>query len=318
LNAVVDWFNQYNKILVTLTNVVLVVLLSLSLANVALLVLEELDNAPETSPNATQTPLNNNQTKKNYGLAALDLFGSVEEKEQPKLVDAPKTKLNLDLQGVFTAEDEAESSAIIAQKGKSGELYQIGDKLPGNATLHAVFDDHVLIKRSARIEKLPFLDNALAGQFQSVSDSDAIEPGGVADSPNARLKQVRERITKRSQEASDARLRRQQKGSNLKSQIAAYQQRLDTEPDAVLSELGISPVSDSEASGYKIGAEVSQAILRQSGLKKGDVILSVNGKPVGNVSNDKMLLNQAVTGKRVRVEVQRDTRRFFVTVPIPD
>ncbi|MDG1206522.1 MAG: type II secretion system protein N [Pseudomonadales bacterium] len=318
MNAVVDWFNQYNKILVTLTNVVLVVLLSLSLANVALLVLEELDNAPETSPNATQTPLNNNQTKKNYGLAALDLFGSVEEKEQPKLVDAPKTKLNLDLQGVFTAEDEAESSAIIAQKGKSGELYQIGDKLPGNATLHAVFDDHVLIKRSARIEKLPFLDNALAGQFQSVSDSDAIEPGGVADSPNARLKQVRERITKRSQEASDARLRRQQKGSNLKSQIAAYQQRLDTEPDAVLSELGISPVSDSEASGYKIGAEVSQAILRQSGLKKGDVILSVNGKPVGNVSNDKMLLNQAVTGKRVRVEVQRDTRRFFVTVPIPD
>jgi len=318
LNAVVDWFNQYNKILVTLTNVVLVVLLSLSLANVALLALEELDNAPETSPNATQTPLNNNQTKKNYGLAALDLFGSVEEKEQPKLVDAPKTKLNLDLQGVFTAEDEAESSAIIAQKGKSGELYQIGDKLPGNATLHAVFDDHVLIKRSARIEKLPFLDNALAGQFQSVSDSDAIEPGGVADSPNARLKQVRERITKRSQEASDARLRRQQKGSNLKSQIAAYQQRLDTEPDAVLSELGISPVSDSEASGYKIGAEVSQAILRQSGLKKGDVILSVNGKPVGNVSNDKMLLNQAVTGKRVRVEVQRDTRRFFVTVPIPD
>jgi general secretion pathway protein C len=318
LNAVVDWFNQYNKILVTLTNVVLVVLLSLSLANVALLVLEELDSAPETSPNATQTPLNNNQTKKNYGLAALDLFGSVEEKEQPKLVDAPKTKLNLDLQGVFTAEDEAESSAIIAQKGKSGELYQIGDKLPGNATLHAVFDDHVLIKRSARIEKLPFLDNALAGQFQSVSDSDAIEPGGVADSPNARLKQVRERITKRSQEASDARLRRQQKGSNLKSQIAAYQQRLDTEPDAVLSELGISPVSDSEASGYKIGAEVSQAILRQSGLKKGDVILSVNGKPVGNVSNDKMLLNQAVTGKRVRVEVQRDTRRFFVTVPIPD
>lgn len=318
MNAVVDWFNQYNKILVTLTNVVLVVLLSLSLANVALLVLEELDSAPETSPNATQTPLNNNQTKKNYGLAALDLFGSVEEKEQPKLVDAPKTKLNLDLQGVFTAEDEAESSAIIAQKGKSGELYQIGDKLPGNATLHAVFDDHVLIKRSARIEKLPFLDNALAGQFQSVSDSDAIEPGGVADSPNARLKQVRERITKRSQEASDARLRRQQKGSNLKSQIAAYQQRLDTEPDAVLSELGISPVSDSEASGYKIGAEVSQAILRQSGLKKGDVILSVNGKPVGNVSNDKMLLNQAVTGKRVRVEVQRDTRRFFVTVPIPD
>ena len=49
MNAVVDWFNQYNKILVTLTNVTLVVLLSLSLANVALLILEELENTPATT-----------------------------------------------------------------------------------------------------------------------------------------------------------------------------------------------------------------------------------------------------------------------------
>jgi len=318
LNAVVDWFNQYNKILVTLTNVTLVVLLSLSLANVALLILEELENTPATNADSAQTTPDNGQSKKNYGLAALDLFGSVAETEQPKLVDAPKTKLNLDLQGVFTAEDKTESSAIIAQKGKSGELYQIGDKLPGSATLHAVFDDHVLIKRGARIEKLPFLDNPLASQFQAVSNANSVEPTDPTNGPNARLKQVRERIAKRSEEASNARLKRQQKGSNLKSQIAAYQQRLDTEPEAVLSELGISPVSESGASGYKIGAEVSQAILRQSGLKKGDVILSVNGKPVGNVSSDKDLLNQTVAAKRVRVEVQRDTRRFFVTVPIPD
>jgi len=318
LNAVVDWFNQYNKILVTLTNVTLIVLLSLSLANFALLILEELENTPATNPDSAQTTRNKGQSKKNYGLAALDLFGSVAEKEQPKLVDAPKTKLNLDLQGVFTAEDETESSAIIAQKGKSGELYQIGDKLPGNSTLHAVFDDHVLIKRGARIEKLSFLDSPLATQFQSVSNSNSLEPTYPTNDPNTRLKQVRERIKNSSKQASDARLKRQKQGSNLKSQIVAYQKRLDAEPEAVLSELGISPVSDTGASGYKIGAEVSQAILHQSGLKKGDVILSVNGKPIGNVSSDKDLLNQTVAAKKVRVEVQRDTRRFFVTVPIPD
>lgn len=318
MNAVVDWFNQYNKILVTLVSVAIVVLLSLSLANVALLIFEEVEAAPTTSSDSTQTSTSNTQPKKNYGLAALDLFGSVAEIEQPKVVDAPKTKLNLDLQGVFIAEDVSESTAIVAQKGKSGELYRIGDKLPGNATLHEVLDDHVLIKRGARIEKLSFLDSPLAGQFQSVSSPSNTEPATPSNTPSARLQQVRERISKRSQEASDARLKRQQQGSTLKSQIAAYQQRLDTEPEAVLSDLGLSAVSAGEASGYKIGSEVSQAILRQSGLKQGDVIMSINGKPVGNVSSDKELVNQAVAGKRVRVEVQRDTRRFFVTVPIPE
>ncbi|MFT5920342.1 MAG: general secretion pathway protein C, partial [Granulosicoccus sp.] len=52
------------------------------------------------------------------------------------------------------------------------------------------------------------------------------------------------------------------------------------------------------------------------GLKQGDVILRVNGKPVGNVANDKALISQVVASERARVEVQRGTRKFVVTVPI--
>jgi general secretion pathway protein C len=76
-------------------------------------------------------------------------------------------------------------------------------------------------------------------------------------------------------------------------------------------------MSTSKASGYKISNQISQTGLRQAGLKQGDVILSVNGQPVGNIANDRSMIDQVVAAKRVRVEVQRDTRRFFVTIPIP-
>ncbi|MBD3646188.1 MAG: hypothetical protein HUJ31_01785 [Pseudomonadales bacterium] len=52
-------------------------------------------------------------------------------------------------------------------------------------------------------------------------------------------------------------------------------------------------------------------------MQQGDVILSVNGSPVGNVANDRGLVDQALAAGRVRVEIQRGSRRFFLTVPIP-
>ena len=63
------------------------------------------------------------------------------------MVAAPETRLNLELQGVFTNNNPDLSSAIIAERGKNGELFAIGDRVPGNALLHAVEQDHVLIKR---------------------------------------------------------------------------------------------------------------------------------------------------------------------------
>ena len=48
------------------------------------------------------------------------------------------TRLNLELQGVFTNNNPDLSSAIIAERGKNGELFAIGDRVPGNALLHAV------------------------------------------------------------------------------------------------------------------------------------------------------------------------------------
>jgi len=323
LNTIVDLFGQHNKTLATLCSVLIVILMSLSLANSVLFSIEHFD-AIEFNP-AGSVEQNTKANEQNINLANLNLFGKTEQQTTVAVVtDAPTTSLNLELKGVFSAEDAAESTAIVAQKGKTGELYHIGDRLPGNAILNAVLEDHILIKRGARIEKLPFADTPVSQLLNAATD----QPGNQSarrtsptrsQSSSSRLQQVRERIARRSQGNSQRNNSgaRRNRDPNLRNRLNTYQQRLDSDPQTVLDELGVTAVSESGAKGYRLGSEVSEVMLRQAGLRQGDVVLSIDGKPIGNIANDKGLIAQAMKAKSVRVEIQRDDRRFIVSVPLP-
>ena len=319
MEALLDIFNQYDRWLRTLANLLLVILIALILARGALFVLEEL-NSQET---IIASPAQDQQTSAGprIDITSFDVFGQRQRAAAaPVVADAPATRLNLELQGVFTAADPEESTAIVGERNKMGELFNIGDRLPGNATLSAVFDDHILIDRGGRVEKLMFSDASIRQQFAATPAPDlASSPMGSND--GTRLQNIRERIAARQQElqldpATPVPAQRP-RPSPLREQIASYRDRLTDEPDAVLQEIGISPVTANESSGYRLSGEVPAQTLAQVGLQNGDVILSVNGTPVGNVANDQALIDQALGAGRVRVEVQRDDRRFFLTVPIP-
>ncbi len=67
-------------------------------------------------------------------------------------VDAPDTRLNLELRGTIEAEDE--SLAIIAEGGRDEKVYAIGDAVAGGASLHTVYTDRVLLRRAGQLETL--------------------------------------------------------------------------------------------------------------------------------------------------------------------
>lgn len=67
-------------------------------------------------------------------------------------VDAPETRLNLELRGTIEAEDE--SLAIIAEGGRDEKVYAIGDAVAGGASLHTVYTDRVLLRRAGQLETL--------------------------------------------------------------------------------------------------------------------------------------------------------------------
>ena len=196
----------------------------------------------------------------------------------------------------------------MAQKNKTGELFAIGDKLAGNATLAAVFEDHVLIRRGTRIEKLLFTDS----KFQFVSDRSPASTsprsgGGISDTTRSHLGSAKNSISDKNESNNN---------SINNSPINTYQEKLRSDLQGTLSKAGITPVSTGESNGYKVGAD-AQGAIKQAGLQPGDVILSINGKPVGVASNDSALMAQVMASSRVRVEVRRGARRFFLTVPVP-
>ena len=247
-------------------------------------------------------------------LSSLNLFGRVRETATPQIVDAPETKLNLELQGVFISQNEKASSAIVSEKNKPGELFHIGDRLPGNAVLSAVYNDHILIRRGSRTEKLMFSD--IYPRSSASRSNTRLDCKTNPNPVSSRLRQVRERIAQRNRNIASP-TGSNLPGSFLRNYMDKNRDRIQQNPHAVLAELGISPVSEGKQKGYKVNGAVSQTSLMRAGLQQGDIILSVNGKPVGDVINDGAFIEQTMASKRVRVEVQRGSRRFFLTVPIP-
>jgi len=314
LDSIVAFYQQYRRQLATSIGVVMAMVIGLSLANGILFALEHWDDKVPVSivapaGNAVESP-----RKPASSIARLNLFGDVQQSNVVVAAEAPETRLNLELQGVFIATVTADSTAIVAERGKDGELFSIGDRLPGNAVLEAVLNDHILLKRGGQIEKLMFSDSNIRQQF-SANETASPEPAVELNNPASRLSQIRQRIADRQRTPRTAVA---QPGANLKNFVNEYRDRLESDPAGLLSELGVSAVSEGEASGYRISDELPSQKMLQAGLQEGDMILSVNGTPVGDVRSDSALIDQAMEQRRVRVEIQRDDRRFFLTVPIPE
>jgi len=231
-------------------------------------------------------------------LASLNLFGTPEA-EQASLagVEAPETRLQLELKGVFLARTEqgGPSGAIIAARDQAGQLYRVGDTLPGNARLAAVFANRVLLRRSGSLEALRFDDEALAAGFVST---------GPAPATASQAAPAREAPSAPVEDAA---------GDTLRARMQRYEHRLEEAPAETLSELGVEPVESASGSGYRLGSKVPEAALARMGLRPGDVVLSVNGEPLGDPGSDRQRLSQVLEEGAARLEIQRGDRRFFVT-----
>lgn len=322
MDSLTSFFNQNQKHLITAITFALVVLMAKTSAYSFLFFYVDLNRTeptinPSTSTNTRRVAVDTSQIR--------NLFGNFQATETV-VVDqnVPETTLNLELQGIFTADDPEDSTAIVAQRGQSGQLFRIGDRLPGNATLEAVFTSYILIKRGSRTEKLAFDDPSIGQGFAAAGSAGSANP--VSANPNVnqasrraqdsltRLDSVRERIANRSSQiASQRGISQTSQTHDLRSAISDFQNRLSENPSEVLQELGVSE----SGGGYRIGGQVPQATLQQAGLQEGDVVLSVNGQSASSVMGSQNLMNQVMQSERARVEVQRGQRRFVVTVPIP-
>ncbi len=67
------------------------------------------------------------------------------------------TSLQLDLNGVMTGTDKANTFAIIGEPGKDQKLYRVGDSLPGGAVLYQIDAHGVIIRYNSELQQLPLV-----------------------------------------------------------------------------------------------------------------------------------------------------------------
>jgi len=98
--------------------------------------------------------------------------------------------------------------------------------------------------------------------------------------------------------------------------VASARSQLEIQGVAALKAYGLSPVDDSGQSGYVYDG--SSAMLNAVNLKAGDVITAINGQRLGDLSQDKALLEDWRSQPQLEIEIERDGSILTVSYAIPE
>lgn len=235
-------------------------------------------------------------------VALWHLFGEKTEEVavvEEEIKEAPDTRLSLELVGLFSHMDKAKATAVIAEKGKSANLFRVGDKLPSNVEVVEIYADRVILRRQGKHETLRMKESNLG-------NSVAINKVSSASLAPVQRRPVRKAEVREPQIASN---------SNTSAAFVIPGESPQQQRQMIITELALQPVSESSAEGYVIGDGAPAALIGAVGLRVGDQIVSVNGQMLGEEQQDVAILNDVLVSGTATIEVVRGTRRFTVNYP---
>ena len=225
--------------------------------------------ARATAPRAVQNRQNPDIAEK---VVAAHLFG-VATTKKVEAVEAPETRLNLKLHGVYATDDESQGYALIASGSGREKLYATGQSVPGNAVLKAVFPDRVILDRKGRYETLRMVNTKASGGSTYVprsSGNTTVRKLGQ----DSRVVKLREEI-----------LRNPRKLAELVSAQPAY-------------ENGVF-------AGYRITTRRADPVFEELNLRSGDIITEVNGIQIDSPQKGLQILQQLARASQASVTIKR-------------
>lgn len=237
---------------------------------------------------AVKTTVTNSNLK---GVSAYHLFGDAKKQVvvQQKVIDAPETRLRLDLKGVFATSNASEALAIISSSKDKDKTYHIGDKVIGGALLHAVYADRVILKRNGRLETLRLPKSKVDSKAFYNSNSNSQSAKRMA--ANAR------QITKSTGSAS---------ASNQTQRLRKMRDTLIKEPAKIWQQVRINPVmTNGKVQGYTL-AHNDQGLMTAMNLRKTDVITGVNGQSLSDPATLYGLMNNLSEQQSLELTVVRN------------
>lgn len=232
-----------------------------------------------------------------YDMAAWDLFGKADQTQvvEQEEINAPKTRLRLALMGVFMAANKQDSSAIIAEQGREGEFFKVGDRVQGRARLSQVYSDKVILDNSGKLETLTFEDAAKLMKGITAQKS---------KSPN-KIKKPKP-TNKMSRNKPNTAFKRKLRGIRTPEQFVDMAKEQLEDPEQAMQNMGLSSTGD----GYLLTP--SATMLMSLGMRAGDKLISVNGHQLGDPTQDKEIIDEVYASGSARIVIERGSRRMTI------
>jgi len=201
-------------------------------------------------------------------------------RSKQRVVDAPETKLDLVLHGVFFSAETKEARAIISPRNGEDKAYGVGGSLPGNATVEEIQVDRVLLRRGGRLEVLSL-----------VKDKDLAKRNVP---PRVASKKARRRFDYRS-------------NRQLARTLGRYRRQAQENPGSLADIARIQPMDEGgRFVGYRLAAGKDPRVLRRFGLRPGDVLVGVNGIELSAPEKGLDAIKELTQASDIQLEVLRN------------
>jgi general secretion pathway protein C len=216
-------------------------------------------------------------------VGAYHLFGDAKKQivVNEKIIDAPETRLRLDLKGVFASTNTEEALAIISSSKNKDKTYHIGDKVTAGVSLHAIYADRVILKRNGQLEtlRLPKPKVGSKAIYSTHSSNTAKSADGKS--------------TKISSSATTQRL--------LK-----MRDTLIKDPAKIWQQVRINPVlKKGQVQGYTL-VHNDQALMKALNIRKTDIITEINGESLSNPATLYGLMNSLSNQQSLDLTIVRN------------
>lgn len=201
------------------------------------------------------------------------LFGKAEQEQVvvQNVEQAPETKLNYKLRGIYFSDEAALSSAIVEVRPNDSKHYYIGDELDDKIILSAIAQDHVLIDRYGKIERLNLQKPVVS------SSSNDVASIGLASSPDT------------------TRL------------LQSYKRRYVSNPLALAKRFQAIPVQENGRNvGFRLRALRGESLLKKLDFNENDVFTKINGISLDKPFQALDALKSLTTAKSVSVTILRN------------
>lgn len=285
-----QWITQANWLLPPVVVGVLVLLIAFNLADLTWRLLES-PTVDAVAPPPVAVSGSAPDAQRYQALSGWEPFGRAPDESAGAisadlLLDAPDTTLNLSLIGTVQASELPErGSMVIPEQGAaviSGsarqQLYWTGDQIEGagNAALHSVFNDRVLLDRGdGRLETLRFPES-VSTQSQS------------------------SRLSARPQVRNVAPVRGAGSSAPLPAAIGEVAELLSEHIQFAMH------TENGQVLGFRVQPRGDPSVFSELGLEAGDVLTEVNGMRLNDLRNASQVLQALGETQMANVMIRRN------------